>query len=393
MINDSPLYLQKIECPVCKTINEFETIKVGAYVEDGRDTDFCPTGIKWKDARYQRFHPLLFFMATCSSCFFTREYTAKFKDWKNDTAFRNYKLTSMKQKHAVILAEDQNVIKALGSTVDAQKYPHQTAINKLLLGIYDEMLADRPSALDIARYFVRIGWMFRECTSPKSEIENIYFSYLSNLDDHVKSLDKIYGKVEDIRLKLHNSVKNHLEDTGFTTETVSGELREGYSQALAFLSGAGERLEASVHRFQEMIRLSNDSIQTVSNDDVFATPYADYDSYRDFLKQCRSRWDLVPLNELDALRTAFGFYMKAYEAGHQVASGNQQIQVEYILGELCRRLGKYDDAKGYFNAAIRSSQEFVYQNKGDMARTALARKILELALSQGKANLRASEKV
>ncbi|MBU1318133.1 MAG: DUF2225 domain-containing protein [candidate division Zixibacteria bacterium] len=393
MTHDSPLYLQKIECPVCKTVNEFDTIKVGAYVEGGRDTDFCPTEIKWKDTRYQRFHPLLYFMATCSSCFFTREYTAKFKDWKNDTAFRNYKLAPMKQKHALILAEDQNVIKMLGDNIDIQKCPHQTAINKLLLGIYDEMLSDRPSVLDVARYFVRVGWMFRECTSPKSEVENIYFSYVSNLEDHVRNLDSIYNKFEDVRLKLHNSVKNHLEDTGFTTEAISGELREGYSQALAFLSGAGERLEASVRRFQEMIRISTDSIQIVGDDDVFATPYGGYDSYREFLKQLRTSWDFVPLSEHDALRMSFRFYKNAYEAGHQVSSGNQQIQVEYILGELCRRLGTHDEAKKYFNAAIRSSQEFVYQNKGDMARTALARKILELALAQGKLNLKESEKV
>ena len=38
-MNDSPFLLVKIECPVCKTLNEFESVKVGAYIEGGRDSD------------------------------------------------------------------------------------------------------------------------------------------------------------------------------------------------------------------------------------------------------------------------------------------------------------------------------------------------------------------
>ncbi len=44
MANDSPFYLTRLECPICKTLNEFETVRVGAYVEyfglypDGADT-------------------------------------------------------------------------------------------------------------------------------------------------------------------------------------------------------------------------------------------------------------------------------------------------------------------------------------------------------------------
>ena len=53
MPNDSPFFLTKIECPICKTVNEFETVKVGAYIENGRDTDFCPKEILWRFPKYE----------------------------------------------------------------------------------------------------------------------------------------------------------------------------------------------------------------------------------------------------------------------------------------------------------------------------------------------------
>ena len=68
MANESPFLIIKIECPVCQTINEFEQIKVGAYTEDGRDTDFCPKDITWRLSKYQAYNPLAFFTATCSNC-------------------------------------------------------------------------------------------------------------------------------------------------------------------------------------------------------------------------------------------------------------------------------------------------------------------------------------
>ena len=73
MQNDSPFLLSKVECPICKTLNEFEIIKVGAYAERGRDTDFCPLDIHWRFPPYQAYNPLVFFAATCSNCFYTRE--------------------------------------------------------------------------------------------------------------------------------------------------------------------------------------------------------------------------------------------------------------------------------------------------------------------------------
>ena len=43
--------------------------------------------------------------------------------------------------------------------------------------------------------------------------------------------------------------------------------------------------------------------------------------------------------------------------------------------------------KEFFNKTIRTGQEFVHKHKQDKSRTALAKKILELAIEQGRENM------
>src|SRR5512136_1351997 len=96
---ESPLFLTRVECPVCGTVNEYETIRVGAYTEGERETDFSPSFIKWRNPKYQKYHPLLFFAATCTQCHYTREFNAKFKEWSKDNHFRAYRLKVIKERH------------------------------------------------------------------------------------------------------------------------------------------------------------------------------------------------------------------------------------------------------------------------------------------------------
>jgi tetratricopeptide (TPR) repeat protein len=93
------------------------------------------------------------------------------------------------------------------------------------------------------------------------------------------------------------------------------------------------------------------------------------------------------LDEQEALEAAVEYYKKAFEDGRSISAGNQQIQASYLIAELSRRIGKYEDGKQYFNTTIKYGQEFIYQNRRDQSRTALARKILELAIEQGRENM------
>jgi hypothetical protein len=92
----------------------------------------------------------------------------------------------------------------------------------------------------------------------------------------------------------------------------------------------------------------------------------------------------IPRDEKEAISLSLLYYRRAYEETRDVTSGNQKIQVAYLIGELARRVGDLSEAQQYLNVAIRTGQEFVHQYHQDPAKTALAQKIVELARDQAR---------
>ncbi|MBD3257174.1 DUF2225 domain-containing protein, partial [candidate division GN15 bacterium] len=206
MASDSPFLLFKVECPICKTINEFEQIKVGAYTEGSRDTDFCPLDIEWRSPRYQAHNPLLYFTATCSNCYYTREFSHSYREWKSDNAFRTYRLKTIKNRHLEELSASESVIRRLGEAIEPQRFPNESAIIKLLLAAFDEQLAEHPSNLDLGRYYLRVAWVFRtlqQCDNPSQsvlngllrEMDNRYYGFKSAVDTARETLDQLTSSV------------------------------------------------------------------------------------------------------------------------------------------------------------------------------------------------------
>jgi hypothetical protein len=119
--------------------------------------------------------------------------------------------------------------------------------------------------------------------------------------------------------------------------------------------------------------------------------FGEHSSLRDFLLEVQKNWSGVVVSEREALEQAIHHYKEAFANGRDIAAGNQQIQASYLIAELSRRIGDHDGAKQYFTSTIKAGQEFIYQNRRDQSRTVLARKILELAIEQGRANLAAAK--
>jgi uncharacterized protein (DUF2225 family) len=115
MSTDSPLYRTRIPCPVCKNENEFEAIKVGSYSESGRDTDFRPTGRTWRNPAFEHIDPLYYSVATCSSCFYTRELDGNYKNWSKGNRFTMYHQKPLREAHLKSLTTDGGVVRRLGA--------------------------------------------------------------------------------------------------------------------------------------------------------------------------------------------------------------------------------------------------------------------------------------
>lgn len=392
MTSESPFFLTRVECPICKTINEFETIKLGAYTETGRDSDFCPTGRTWRNPRYQAYNPLLFFTATCSNCFYTREFNNSFKEWKNDPYFKTYRLKSIKAKHLEMLAGADSVIKALGTELDPHRYPSETAILKLLLAVIDETVSDKDVELDLGRFYLRIGWLFREMEKGENPNLRTMRGYVVDVDNKYDSLKNSLREIKTRLVDVESAVLSQFKDENISAEIKSMlyPVKEKYDEEISSLkeliTSFGSRFEALELIIEEHRKLAVGS----SGSDI-RPGFHNHESFYDFLSQLAAKWDGVALNEKEALKFAVMYYTKAYEDGRSIAEGNQQIQASYLIAELSRRVGDFDRAKEYFNTTIRNGQEFIYRNKGDQGRTALARKILELAIEQGRSNLAQSK--
>ncbi len=221
MDNDSPFFNSRVECPICKTLNEYDTIKVGAYVESGRDTDFCPTGIKWRYPRYEGYSPLVFFIATCSNCCYSREFNNGFKEWQSDSHFRTYRLKTVKANHLEQLANADSVIKKLAEGLDPTRYPNESAIVKLLLAIYDEELSERPNFLDLGRWYLRTGWVFRHLVQSGNPSKGFLKGLLAEIKNQYNQLLSAVDSTKEISSVFRRHVSAHFESDKISAEIKS----------------------------------------------------------------------------------------------------------------------------------------------------------------------------
>lgn len=383
---ESPLFLTRVECPVCGTVNEFENIRVGAYTEGERQTDFCPSFIKWRNPKYQKYHPLLFFAATCSQCFYTREFNAKFREWSKDNNFRAYRQKIIKEKHLGDMTSDVSLIKMIGSALEQDRYPDETAILKLLLAIYDESLNEHPSALDLGRFYLRVAWMFRHRNiGQTSDGNEAAAGHREDLEKGITEFEIWLSGLQRHREYLQASVEASC-DHGAVVVAPESPIRERATAIMArtaALEQEGQQIAAGLRALVTDLRLAENG----ETEQTGTGSFHEYPDFESFLARLITMWGGIPRNEFEAIRFAARHYQSAFETGKEISHGNQSLQAAYLIAELSRQIGDHDNGRKYFNTTIKMGQEYINEIRGDRTRTALARKILELALSQGKLNL------
>ncbi|MFQ5498871.1 MAG: DUF2225 domain-containing protein [Candidatus Zixiibacteriota bacterium] len=386
MADDTPFYYTKVECPICKTVNEYETVRVGAYIERGRDTDFCPLDIQWRFPRYQAYNPLVFFVATCSNCCYSREFGNSFREWKKDNTFRMYRLKQVKERHLDQLAQADSVVKKLGLAIDFSHYPNESAIVKLHLAIFDEQLCDHQSKLDLGRFYLRIAWVFRTLGSgedpSRSYLRGLMTELNTQYEEAVSAVDGCIDRIET----FSGQVETHFKEADVPAETRSTMMpfREQFESALAVVAETCRQEKQQIDAVKDII---DEYRSATLGGDGGGNAFGSSPSFTDFLTALGKRWSGIVASEQEALAKAIQYYKEAFTEGRDISPGNQQIQASYLIAELSRRIGDYDGAREYFNSTIRAGQDFIYRHRTDQSRTALARKILELAIEQGRSNM------
>jgi hypothetical protein len=275
--------------------------------------------------------------------------------------------------------------------INTKRYPNESAIMKLLLCIYDEQLFETHSKLDLGRFYLRIAWLFRNLDSGDTASMRQLKSVLLDVD----------AKLREMRRSIDNSrdagddFTRHLE-AHFETKEVPAELESRMLPYRDKFTGALKEIEAAFSHVEKKMDVMNDLMgeyksQVVGLSGPGGAAFGQFSSFSDFLIHLKSQWDGIVIDESEATRAAIYNYKEAFATGRDISPGNQEIQASYLIAELSRRVGDFDSAREYFNSTIKNGQEFIYQNRTDRSRTALARKILELAVEQGRTNLSQSK--
>ena len=147
----------------------------------------------------------------------------------------------------------------------------------------------------------------------------------------------------------------------------------------------GSGVEASLEQLKATEQLLDEYKAATIGTDGSGNAFGNYSAFADYLTALKKKWDGMAANEHQALEKAVEYYKRAFEESKDIAAGNQQIQASYLIAELSRRIGQYDQAREFFASTIKHGQEFIYRHREDKSQTALARKILELAIDQNRA--------
>jgi len=376
-----PIFNSKIECPVCKTANEFEIIKQGAYTESGRDTDFMPTGRVWANPAYQKYNPLLFFIATCKLCHYSRELNSTYKEWHNDTNFKSYKLPGQAKKHLEVFKTPGNIITMLGEKIDKHNYPFESTVIKLLLAVYDEKFLDHFSMLDIARFYLRIAWMYRENKSAPDE-QSTAEMMLNVIQIAIDKLKQDVTGFENHIPPLSHAITKDLSQVVDQDKTVgiSSKLIPAVSNIQKVWDDLSENVLSLQSEFDNVVK----EINLLKPEMTESGKFWNYSAFTEFLYEVKEKWNEVPVNETEALGLAVTYYLKAYQSSREIKAGLQQLQAAFLIAELSRRVNNLDQALEYFKTANKMAQEMMTKNRNDKAVFSNAQKIFEMSLEQAR---------
>jgi hypothetical protein len=375
-----PFTILKVECPVCGCINQYADIKPMAYRDTGSDTDFYPLGRVWQNPAYQSYDPLWFFMATCAKCFYTREWTPEFMGWAKDVNFKTYRQAAVRAKHLAAAAGQNGLVQFLGSHIDVEKYPAESAFIKFVLGIYDELTTDRTSSLNVGRYYLRTAWLFRSQATP-ADTHSPTQARLKRLrvmiSDADQALRAYEHRVAGIKTVVESDVAPMLEDTtDAPLRDRAVEVMQDVSASIAALLRSQAELADMCDRVELAVRAE------ASTGSAFHT----FASFGQFLLKAKELWPDVPVTEHEALRRACDYYRHAYDAGSDIKEGVGQVQAAYLIGELSRRIGDFATAERYFNTMLKVGGRVASSPTSNAATVNRTRKLLELGKEQARLN-------
>lgn len=166
----------ELVCPICETKNVYYRLKRDMVRPLDTEGDGHPMRYKWRQAGFDSIDPLQFFWGICAKCRYTGDLgDAEFR--QAERMVKEYRGTLQGdglRRLLVSVPTGKGIAQALGKRLDDEDILVQ-AVAKFHLGIYSQCLKANFSPGNLARYYLRIGWLFRdqERFYPDSDLESV----------------------------------------------------------------------------------------------------------------------------------------------------------------------------------------------------------------------------
>jgi diguanylate cyclase (GGDEF)-like protein len=148
---------------MCETTQGYYRLKRDIVRTQKAEGDGHPTEYKWGKPGFDSVDTKQFFFGVCPKCRFTGELDdADFRQAsKNVDAYRSDFAAEALRQHLTWSATGKGITQSLGSlSEDAD--PLVKVLAQFFLGIYSQSLRERIIPGNLARYYLRIAWLFRD---------------------------------------------------------------------------------------------------------------------------------------------------------------------------------------------------------------------------------------
>ena len=155
--------LLKLSCPVCNNPNTFYRLKANVCWPLGREEDGHPLEWGWQIKGFENLDPLRFFFSLCHKCYFAAETeNARFRGCTNGAErFRADYSQAGLQWLLLRSVDGRGVAQVLGKNMAEGDLLCRTVVT-FHLGIFSECLRRELSPGTLARFYLRLAWVYRQ---------------------------------------------------------------------------------------------------------------------------------------------------------------------------------------------------------------------------------------
>tara|TARA_B100000686_G_C16765252_1_gene961339 strand:+ start:69 stop:1832 length:1764 start_codon:yes stop_codon:yes gene_type:complete len=176
----------EITCAFCATKNQFYRFKRDMVRPVKTEGDGHPLSWKWAKSGFEKIDPKQFFLSVCNNCGYTGEIDdAGFR--KSGDAPEMYKKDFSSEAVMAFVrgsSTGKGIAQSLINSVNSEA-PFGSAVSKFHLAVYSHTLRNRIIPGSIARYYLRLAWLFRD--------KNIFYAD-EPIENFVESLNKLRAR-------------------------------------------------------------------------------------------------------------------------------------------------------------------------------------------------------